>query len=99
MTRAPDFPELRRFFEGYMHEDFMHEYGTAEGALRAYEADRLALANALPIAGLHSIGRNGEFAHILMEDIYWRTLARIPRIEGALGARPIIQGTLSAASA
>jgi len=67
--------------------------------LRAYEADRLALANALPIAGLHSIGRNGEFAHILMEDIYWRTLARIPRIEGALGARPIIQGTLSAASA
>jgi len=39
MTRAPDFPELRRFFEGYMHEDFMHEYGTAEGALRAYEAD------------------------------------------------------------
>ena len=39
MTRAPDYPELRRFFEGYMHEDFMHGYGTAEGALRAYEAD------------------------------------------------------------
>ena len=39
MTRAPEFPELRRFFEGYMHEDFVHEYGTPEGALRAYEAD------------------------------------------------------------
>jgi len=39
MTRAADYPELRRFFEGYMHEDFVHEYGTAEGALRAYEAD------------------------------------------------------------
>ena len=39
MTRAADFPELRRFFEGYMHEDFVHEYGTPEGALRAYEAD------------------------------------------------------------
>ena len=39
MTRGPDYPELRRFFEGYMHEDFVHEYGTPEGALRAYEAD------------------------------------------------------------
>ena len=29
------------------------------------------------IEGLLSIGRNGEFDHILMEDIYWRTLARI----------------------
>jgi hypothetical protein len=39
MTGEADFPELRRFFEGYMHEDFVHEYGTPEGALRAYEAD------------------------------------------------------------
>ena len=39
MTRALDYPELRRFFEGYMHEDFVHEHGTPEGALRAYEAD------------------------------------------------------------
>jgi len=27
------------------------------------------------VAGLYSIGRNGEFAHILMEDVYWRTRA------------------------
>jgi hypothetical protein len=39
MTPATDYPELRRFFEGYMHEDFVHAYGTPEGALRAYEAD------------------------------------------------------------
>jgi hypothetical protein len=39
MTRAADYPELRRFFEGYMHEEFVHEHGTPEGALRAYEAD------------------------------------------------------------
>lgn len=39
MTSADAYPELRRFFEGYMHEDFVHLYGTPEGALRAYEAD------------------------------------------------------------
>ncbi len=30
------------------------------------------------IGGLVSAGRNGEFAHLLMEDVYWRTL-RIAR--------------------
>ena len=39
MTRDADYSELRRFFAGYMHEDFVHEHGTPEGALRAYEAD------------------------------------------------------------
>jgi protoporphyrinogen/coproporphyrinogen III oxidase len=48
--------------------------------LNAYEEERLALESALPVAGLYSIGRNGEFAHILMEDVYWRTLAKLPRI-------------------
>jgi protoporphyrinogen oxidase len=48
--------------------------------LREYEADRLALERGLPIAGLHSIGRNGEFAHILMEDVYWRTLRKVHQL-------------------
>ena len=30
--------------------------------------------------GCYSIGRNGEFAHILMEDVYWRTLRRMERV-------------------
>jgi protoporphyrinogen oxidase len=29
------------------------------------------------IAGLESIGRNGEFGHLLMEDVYWRTRWRV----------------------
>jgi hypothetical protein len=29
------------------------------------------------VTDLLSVGRNGEFAHILMEDVYWRTLARV----------------------
>ena len=33
------FPELRRFCEGYLHEDFVQEHGTAQGALRAFEED------------------------------------------------------------
>lgn len=52
-----------------------------------YEADRQRLAESgTGIHGLLSIGRNGEFDHILMEDIYWRTLGRI-RADAELGAR------------
>ena len=56
--------------------------------LNAYEQERLALAQRSPVAGLYSIGRNGEFAHILMEDVYWRTLARMRDIEAYLAVRP-----------
>jgi protoporphyrinogen/coproporphyrinogen III oxidase len=48
--------------------------------LREYEEERLALEHATPVTGLYSIGRNGEFAHILMEDVYWRTLARVGEV-------------------
>jgi hypothetical protein len=45
--------------------------------LNEYEADRKRFAAGTGVAGLYSIGRNGEFAHILMEDIYWRTLRKM----------------------
>lgn len=46
-----------------------------------YEADRADLAaQGTGIAGLHSVGRNGEFDHILMEDIFWRLRRRAPMI-------------------
>ena len=45
--------------------------------LREYERERLALERATPVEGLLSVGRNGEFAHILMEDVYWRTVKRV----------------------
>ena len=44
---------------------------------RSYEAARQRLEQGTGIDGLLSIGRNGEFDHILMEDIYWRTLAKV----------------------
>lgn len=41
-----------------------------------YEADRQRFAKMSEIEGLYSIGRNGEFSHIFMEDVYWRTLKK-----------------------
>jgi len=43
----------------------------------SYEPERQALAEGTGIDGLMSVGRNGEFDHILMEDIYWRTRERM----------------------
>ena len=46
-----------------------------------YEHDRAALArDGTGIGGLLSVGRNGEFDHILMEDTFWRLRRRIPRL-------------------
>ena len=36
---ASDFPELQRAFSGYLHEDFLEEYGTPAAALRAFQDD------------------------------------------------------------
>jgi hypothetical protein len=44
-----------------------------------YEPARQALEESTGIDGLLSIGRNGEFAHVLMEDVYWRTLRKTRR--------------------
>ena len=53
---------------------------------RAYEAHRRRLAHGTGVERLESIGRNGEFAHILMEDVYWRTVRRARRARrGAQG--------------
>jgi protoporphyrinogen oxidase len=41
------------------------------------EPARLSLARGTGVDRLVSIGRNGEFAHILMEDVYWRTVRRM----------------------
>jgi protoporphyrinogen/coproporphyrinogen III oxidase len=56
--------------------------------LNEYEADRQRFERSTGVGGLYSIGRNGEFAHILMEDIYWRTLRRVHElaVDGLRGA-------------
>ena len=53
--------------------------------LRAYEEARQRFSHSTGVGGLYSIGRNGEFAHILMEDIYWRTLKRMGEVAAYVG--------------
>ena len=38
-VKASDFPALKLVFSGYLHEDFVKEYGSATAALRSFEAD------------------------------------------------------------
>jgi protoporphyrinogen oxidase len=66
--------------------------------LTEYEEERQRFAQSTGVAGLYSIGRNGEFAHILMEDVYWRTRAQIdvmtqtmalPRSDGVSPSRAV----------
>ncbi|WP_244630886.1 FAD-dependent oxidoreductase [Aureimonas sp. ME7] len=52
--------------------------------LNAYEEERRRFALATGVKGLWSVGRNGEFAHILMEDVYWRTLSRMEEVAAYL---------------
>jgi protoporphyrinogen oxidase len=53
--------------------------------LSRYERRRQDFARDTGVAGLYSIGRNGEFAHLLMEDIYWRTLKRMQHVAAYVG--------------
>ena len=45
--------------------------------LREYETERREFAAGTGIENLHSIGRNGEFMHIFMEDVYERTKRKV----------------------
>jgi hypothetical protein len=37
--KPAEFPEMQRVFAGYLHEDFLEEYGTPLAALRAFHED------------------------------------------------------------
>jgi protoporphyrinogen oxidase len=54
--------------------------------LSEYEADRQAFTRSSGVEGLYAIGRNGEFAHILMEDVYWRTKKKVAQLRSYLEA-------------
>ncbi len=61
-----------------------------------YEEGRAAVATeGTGVRGLRSIGRNGEFDHILMEDTFWRIRRRTPALLAAREAeqlRPAVRG-------
>ncbi len=45
--------------------------------LNEYEKERQDFEKSTNVENLLSIGRNGEFAHIFMEDVYWRTRKKV----------------------
>lgn len=48
--------------------------------LNQYEEVRLKMENSTGIEGLYTIGRNGEFSHALMEDVYWHTQSKMRKL-------------------
>ncbi len=52
--------------------------------LKEYEEARKAFESSTNIDNLLSIGRNGEFSHIFMEDVYWRTRKKVATLIGSL---------------
>lgn len=54
--------------------------------LSRYDEARRRFAISTGVEGLYSVGRNGEFAHILMEDVYWRTKRRMADVAAYVGA-------------
>ena len=55
--------------------------------LNEYEPQRQSFDKSTNIKNLLSVGRNGEFSHMFMEDVYWRTLKKV---------RNLVQGGLVA---
>ena len=52
--------------------------------LNEYESERQAFEKSTNIENLLSVGRNGEFSHIFMEDVYWRTRKKVGELIGNL---------------
>lgn len=52
--------------------------------LNEYEAARKAFERSTNVDNLLSIGRNGEFSHIFMEDVYWRTRKKVGALVDSL---------------
>jgi len=48
--------------------------------LNEYEKERQEFENSNHISNLLSVGRNGEFAHRFMEDVYWRTRKKVQHL-------------------
>ena len=48
--------------------------------LNDYEKERQEFEKTTKIENLISIGRNGEFAHMFMEDVYWRTRKKVKEL-------------------
>jgi protoporphyrinogen oxidase len=63
-------PDARKLYLGY---NVLRTPISYPVFLNEYEQARKNFEKSTNVENLLSIGRNGEFAHIFMEDVYWRT--------------------------
>ncbi|HEY0048299.1 MAG TPA: FAD-dependent oxidoreductase [Pyrinomonadaceae bacterium] len=63
--------------------------------LREYEAERRAFAEGTGVENLHSVGRNGEFMHIFMEDVHHRTERKMREMLSLSDQKSVITATPS----
>ena len=75
--KVSDFPVLRQVFRGYLHEDFMTEYGSAAAALRTFEDD----------ADDDEVDRFRAEVRRLVEYTATLNFAKVPALLTRLGAR------------
>lgn len=77
----PIIPDARRRYEGCRVLKTPIAYPVF---LREYETERQSFAVGTGIENLLSVGRNGEFQHIFMEDVHHRTRAKMRELESTL---------------
>jgi oxygen-dependent protoporphyrinogen oxidase len=58
--------------------------------LNEYEKERKDFEQSTHIENLLSIGRNGEFAHRFMEDVYWRTRKKVKNLIDANAVKTLL---------
>ena len=80
----PIIPDVRQRYEGCRVMRTPIAYPVF---LREYETERQKLATGTGIENLYSIGRNGEFMHIFMEDVFERTRKKIQQLALSLATQ------------
>jgi hypothetical protein len=79
-----DFPALRAFFSGYLHQDFVEEYGSAIGAAQSYVRDASS-------ADLKNLRVEWKSWRASLSDLSAPALATALRKLGAAWAPPSVQ--------
>jgi protoporphyrinogen oxidase len=70
----PVIPDIKKRFLG---SDVLRTTISYPVFLNEYEKERKDFEQSTHVENLLSIGRNGEFAHRFMEDVYWRTRKKV----------------------
>jgi protoporphyrinogen/coproporphyrinogen III oxidase len=58
--------------------------------LSEYEKERKEFEQSTNVENLLSVGRNGAFSHMFMEDVYWRTRKKVQQLIETMGKPPRI---------